>query len=239
MHAAGLRRRRPHACRPPGARVRHRRDRRAALFLGLLGAGLHRGRHELHPAAGGAHAEHALGRRPLRRPARRHAADADGAAAAPGPRRDGRSPSSAPRWSAMSARATAVEVPFAASARSRQRWAAISAGVITRSTATPPTSIGRCRACACAPWSPRQHDVRAAGRAGRHAGADQRRPVLVRARGAAPDAALRSRSPAGRRARSPGPADRRGCLVDHHRAARLRRCSADAMGHLWIKEAAS
>ena len=53
----------------PGARVRHRRDRRAALLLGLLGAGLHRGRHELHPAAGGAHAEHALGRRPLRRPA--------------------------------------------------------------------------------------------------------------------------------------------------------------------------
>ena len=64
-------------------------------------------------------------------------------------------------------------------------------------------------------------DVRSAGRLARHAGADQRRSVLVRAAGAAPDAALRSRSPAaGRADRRPG--HRRGCLVDHHRAARLR-----------------
>ena len=61
VHAARLRRRRAHACRPAGARVRHRRDRRAALFLRLLGAGLHRRRHELYPAAIGAHAEHSLG----------------------------------------------------------------------------------------------------------------------------------------------------------------------------------
>ena len=85
VHAARLRRRRAHARRPPGARVRHRRDRRAAFFVRLLRAGLHRRRHELHPAAIGAHAEHSLGRRSLRRAAGRHAEDPDGAIASPGP----------------------------------------------------------------------------------------------------------------------------------------------------------
>jgi N-methylhydantoinase A len=66
MQPAGFRRRRPHARRPARARVRHRRDRRAALLLGLLRPGLHCRRHELYPAAGRAHAEHRLGRRPLR-----------------------------------------------------------------------------------------------------------------------------------------------------------------------------
>ena len=150
---------------------------------------------------------------------------------APGPRRRRRSPSSAPPWSAMSARATAVEVPFADAARSRQRWAATSASAITRSTATRPTSIGRCRACACARWCRgRRRSVRWPASARRC----RSRPASAPAgssRGAAPDAALRSRPPAGRRAdrRARG---RRGCLVDHRRPARLhpaRRCDGPSL----------
>ena len=236
MHAARLRRRRPHACRPPRARVRHRRDRRAALFVGLLRAGLHRGRHELHPAAIRAHAEHPLGRRPLSAPCRtacwRRLMEP---LQRQGHRRRRRSPSSAPPWCAMSARALPSKCPSPIRSIS-PRWAAISAAVINDIYGYATDEHWEMQSLRIRTLVAAADDVRTAGGVARRAGADQRRPVLVRAAGAAPDAALRSRSPAGRRA------DRRARRSSRMRGRRsscrpATSCSADEMGHLWIKEA--